>query len=97
MDSNKFKYKFALWKAYFDKGYGFTSYFKYLIAFYGVSSLNVVTTMILGLIYAPFCLLLGKTLYKYGFIDAEHEVQNKVNPFVKEMRSNFAIPNNRNI
>lgn len=89
MATNAFKFKLMLWKAYFDIGYGVSSYFKYLIAFYGMSSLDVKTTMIIGLIYGLSCFVIGWVMYKYGFIDAQHEVQNIVNPFVKEMRANF--------
>ena len=32
-----------------------------------------------------FCLLGGRWAYKHGWVAAEHEVQNRVNPFVKAM------------
>ena len=80
-------YRLMLWKAYFDKGYGVSSYFKYLIAFYGMSSLNIKITMIAGVIYGLSCFITGYLWYKFKFVDAEHEVQNVVNPFIKEMRA----------
>jgi len=87
-------YKLMLWKAYFDKGYGVSSYFKYLIAFYGISSLDVMVTMIIALIYGFSCFFVGWAWYKYKLVDAECEVQNVVNPFVREMRETVC---NRNI
>ncbi|MAH51805.1 hypothetical protein CMI37_38670 [Candidatus Pacearchaeota archaeon] len=79
-------YRLMLWKAYFDKGYGVTSYFKYLIAFYGMSSLDVSLTMILGMFYGVSCFFIGYFWYKCKLVDAEHEVNNVVNPFIREMR-----------
>lgn len=79
-------YKSMLMKAYFDKGYGTTSYFKYLIAFYGVSSLNTKTTMIIAAIYGVACFFIGWLWYKVGLVDAETEVGNQFNPFAKEVR-----------
>lgn len=82
-------YKLALLKAYFDEGYGFTSYFKYLIAFYGMASLDVRGTMIVGLGYGVSCFGIGWLIFKSRFKNAQIEVQNRVNPFVGEMRSNY--------
>ena len=78
-------YKLALWKHYFDFGYAATSYLKYLIALFGLSSLNVKLTLIIGLIYGCSCFVIGKLAYSYGFVAATHEVQNNVNPFVHAM------------
>lgn len=78
-----------LLKAYFDKGYGVTSYFKYMIAFYGVTSLNVKSVMIAGVIYGISCFFIGYLWYKYRFTDAEIEVSNQFDPFVREMRKEF--------
>jgi len=82
-------YKLALIKAYFDEGYGFTSYFKYMIAFYGMSSLDVRNTLLVGFIYGLSCFLIGWLIFKTKFKDAQIEVQNRVNPFVDEMRKVF--------
>jgi len=79
-------YKVALLKTYFDKGYGFTSYLKYCIAFFGLASNDVKTTFIIAFLYGLFCFFLGWFLFKIGYIDAENEVINRFNPFVKEMR-----------
>jgi len=78
--------RFCLHKAYFDKGYGLTSYVKYGIALFGLSSLDVKTTMILGIGYGIFCYVVGRVWFHYGFQLADTEVYNIFNPFVKEMR-----------
>ena len=83
------KYKLCLWKAYFDKGMGLTNYIKYLIAFVGIASLNVQLILILGIIYGISCFFLGWWWFKWKWITAEFEVQNKVNLFVKEMRKSL--------
>ena len=80
-------YKFCLYKAYFEKGYSITSILKYMIALFGISSLNVKLTLLAGFGYAIFCFFLGWWWYKYRFITAELEVQNQFNLFVKEMRN----------
>ncbi len=81
-----FKYKLALHKRYFDMGYGITSYIKYLIAFFGLASNDVKTTLGIAVIYAIFCYLFGMFLYKIGYAEAEAEVDNQYNLFQKEMR-----------
>ena len=79
-------YNFCLLKAYFDKGMSITSYVKYLIALFGISSLNVTATLIIGFVYGIACFFIGLLWFKLNIINAEIEVQNRVNPFVKEMR-----------
>ena len=84
-------YKYALLKAYFDKGYGVTSYLKYMIAFFGLASSNVKTTLVIALIYGIFCFVLGWFLYRIGYAEAEQEVSNQFNLFVKEMRKSNSL------
>ena len=81
-----FKFRLMLHKAYFEKGYALTSYIKYAIALFGISSLNVKATMIIGIIYAFLCYFLGWGWFYYNFIEEEIEVGNAFNRFVKEMR-----------
>ena len=83
-------YRFVLHKAYFDKGMSLTSYVKYLIAFFGVASSDVKLTLIIAGFYAVFCYFLGLVWFKYRMIDAETEVGNRFNPFVKEMRQEIS-------
>lgn len=83
--------KFALQKAYFDEGYGLTSYFKYAIAVFGVASLDVSTTMIMFFVYGIICYFLGLWSFKSGFKEAQIEVGNIYNLFVKQMRKKKVI------
>lgn len=83
------KYKILLWKAYFDKGYGVTSYIKWFIALIGITGFKTSLTLMLFCLYGFSCLIIGRLWYKFKLIDTEHEVQNIVNPFVREMRQTF--------
>jgi len=78
--------KWLLYKAYFDKGYALSNYFKYLIAFFGLASRDVSTTLIIGFVYAVFCFILGWFWRKKGLWDAELEIVNQFNPFCKDVR-----------
>lgn len=77
-------YRLMLWKAYFDEGYGFTSYIKYLIAVIGISDAiinrNIWFVVGLGLVYGVLCFFLGAFIFKSGMKDATLDVQNAVNP-----------------
>ena len=85
-DYRGFRFTFLLWKAWFDKGLSITSYFKYIIAFFGLASQDVKTTLIIAIAYAFACFILGWAWYKYKFVELENEINNLFNPFVKEMR-----------
>jgi len=82
-------YGFAKWKNYFDYGYAFTSYIKYMIALFGLTTLNVKTTLIAAVIYGVFCIFFGRWAYKSGLWAAEIEVHNSINPFVEDMRKDL--------
>lgn len=81
-----FKFKFLLWKRYFDTGYTITSYVKYLIALFGISSLNVKDTIFLGLVYAVACLIIGYFWFNREFAELDNEISNYYNLFTREMR-----------
>ena len=83
-------YKFALHKAYFDKGMGLTSYFKYMIAFFGLASNDIKLTMIIAVSYGIFCYVLGRIWYYAGGTEAELEVINQYDLFVKEVRKELS-------
>ena len=80
------KYKILLWKRYFDTGYGLTSYLKYGIALFGLSSLNVSQTLTLGIAYGLLCFVFGWIWYRYQFVEVENEISNRFNLFAREMR-----------
>ena len=87
---SKAKYRFCLWKRYFETGYSITNFFKYFIfifGFYdGFKAGNLKLTFILAFFYIIFCFFLGHYWLKYGYFEAEQEVSNRFNPFVKEVR-----------
>lgn len=91
-------YKFCLLKAYFEKGYGLTSYIKYLIVLGGLyegfvsQALNI--TFILAFLYGIACFFIGWIWYRYGFALAEAEVNNQFNLFQREVRERL---NNRKV
>lgn len=76
-------------KAYFEKGYALTSYFKYLIGFFALASQDIEQTMIIGGVYGLSCFVVGYVWYKSKMIEAEIEVNNQFNLFVKEMRKSI--------
>ena len=81
-----FKFRFLLWKRYFDTGLSVTGYVKYLIAFFGVASSDVRMTLVLGIIYGMLCFVIGYAWYRYDFVEANNEIDNRFNRFVREMR-----------
>ena len=83
----KSKFLFLLWKRYFETGYSITGYVKYVIALFGISSLNVAITMSLGVIYAILCFVVGWWWFRYGFMEVDNEISNRFNGFVHEMRA----------
>ncbi len=94
---SKFKWRFCLWKAYFEQGFGLMNYLKYLILLFGLSSLDVSATLILGFIFGISCFFVGWAWYKWNWIRYEKEIQNHFDPFAGQVREKFGIPNNRNI
>ena len=86
-----YKWTAMLWKSYFDRGYGITSYLKYFIAFFGLTSRDVKTTFIIGIIYGLSCFLIGWLWYRYGLVETETEISNRFNPFVKEVRNGTTV------
>ena len=90
------QYKFMLWKAYFDKGYAFLSYPKYILFLVGLGDViasggNYWNVVIIGAFIGVACFIFGKILYKKNFVDAELEVTNVFNPFQREVRSYMEV------
>ena len=87
---NKLQFKINLHLAYFNKGFTLLNYFKYLLAILGVGAAMVKTPIyLISLVaasYAFLCYFLGWLWINKGWLDAENDVQNKFNPFVKDMR-----------
>jgi len=86
-DAKKVKFYFLLWKRYFETGYNITGYIKYVIAIFGISSLNVGLTMALGWgMESPVSLSVSFGLTN-GFMEMDNEISNRFNGFVHEMRA----------
>ena len=80
-------FRILLIKAYFDKGWGLTHYFKYLYAFAGIFDfINQKTAIITGIIYILCCFIIGFIWYQFGIIETENEISNIFNPFQREVR-----------
>jgi len=79
-------FRFCTHLTYFEQGYSKTNYVKYVIALFGLSSLDVSTTMWAAFFYAILCYVVGREWYLRGFATAQMEVSNKYNKFVKDMR-----------
>lgn len=92
---SSWKYKFMLLKAYFDNGYSITSYPKWAFAILGIGSAikgYSLWYLVLGaLLYGILCLFIGWIFIKYGFYEAQQEVSNQFNLFVKEIRERKSI------
>ena len=79
-------YKLMLWKAYFEKGYGLTSYVKWAMAIVGITAMSIPYILIGAILYGVSCFFIGWAWYHYNIITAEIEVNNQFNLFVREMR-----------
>lgn len=79
-------YRILLQKAYFDKGYALSGYFKVLIAGYGLASQNVKHFLFVALIYAIGCYIIGRCWYTFELTETENEINNYFNPFQREVR-----------
>jgi hypothetical protein len=87
MNKRRFIFNFLLYKAWFDKGLGITSYFKYLLAFVGIFQLvDAKMGIIILFLYLVSCFILGYLWYKHKLIDVENEIGNLYNPFQREVR-----------
>lgn len=91
MDTNNFKYKFALWKCYFETGYSFLSYPKYILFLMGLGNVmatggNYNNVVLIGIIIGILCFVVGWGWFRYDMAEAQIEVNNQYNPFVREMR-----------
>jgi len=89
----KRRIQFAYHKFYFDKGWGLLSYFKYVFALLGLGSImqgyNIKLVVYGALFYGIFCYMLGRFWVWSKMVEAELEVGNRLNLFVREMRKSI--------
>ena len=83
-------YRAMLWKAYVDKGLGLLNYVTKVLMVLGIGAgfqgTDLRYILLASVLYTIFCLLVGRAWFYFKLVDAEIEVSNKVNPFVREMR-----------
>jgi len=79
-------YKVALHKSYFDTGFNVLNYLKYPLVLLGFAIPNAKNILIIAFIYAVCCYFLGWWWLNFGMKDAENEVNNNFNPFMREIR-----------
>ena len=83
-------YKFCLHKAYFDKGYGLLNQVKYALFLFGVlegiQTEQMWITAAAGISFIIICYFAGRWWYRSKMIEAEIEVTNRFDLFVKEVR-----------
>ncbi|GAF90404.1 unnamed protein product [marine sediment metagenome] len=88
------KYKLMLFKAYFEHGYSFMSYPKWVVAIFGIGEVvnkNYNIVIIGAFIFFISCVVIGWLFIKWGFYEAQQEVSNQFNLFVKELRKRKTI------
>jgi hypothetical protein len=64
---------------------------KYVIASYGLFAADIRNLLIVGLVWLIFCLLMGKLWYDYRLAETENEIQNRFNPFQKQVRKRLKL------
>ena len=79
--------KFALHKRYFDTGFNVLNYLKYPLVLLGFAIPNAKLIILISFFYALGCYFIGWWWLNFGMLDAETEVSNKFNPFIREMRT----------
>jgi len=94
---NWWKFKICLHKSYLDQGIGLTNFLKYIVLLAGGGSIIATdgastSLAVLGVIgYMIVCYISGRYYFTHGFKEAEMEVGNQFNLFVKEVRERKSI------
>ncbi len=84
-------YKLAFAYSAFNTGYSITAPLKWAAAIFGIaevtagSSTSIIIFGALG--YLILCFAIGIPAFKYGWVDAMNEVNNRYNPLAKELRN----------
>ena len=77
----------VLYLRYFEKGYGLSHYLFKLIAIFGIVSQDINSTAYILAVYTLLCFGVGWAWHHYGFMEKQIELNNKFDPFVREMRN----------
>lgn len=87
----KFEWKVRLMfhKNYMDCGINMTKYFMYLLVLFGWVTNNKEATIYASIAYIIFSYILGWAYFRFGWMKAQMEVSNRVNPFVEEVRKDL--------
>jgi len=83
------KFRLLLQKAYFDKGFGLTNYFKYVLILFGWATDDVKNTIIVGILWIVSCWIIGRLWFRFKLVDIENEINNIFNPFQREVRQHL--------
>lgn len=87
------KQRLLVWKYYFDKGFSLLNYVKYFIAIFAIYEVQildkVMITALMAVTFFIICFFLGRHFYTHDWNSIELEIQNKINPFVQEVRESI--------
>ena len=86
------KVRIATHKAYFERGSGIISTMKINYVVAAVFLVSMEAGIISVVVYGIGSYVLGRLWFWCGMVEAETEVSNLFNKFVKEMRSNYKKP-----
>jgi hypothetical protein len=83
-------YKALLWWNYYGCGYGMTNIISKILMVAGIGAvlegMSSTTIILYGMLYVAICVLIGWAWFKFGFAEADAEVKNNYNLFVKQVR-----------
>jgi len=91
MNKTEWLLKIALHKNYFDTGFGTLNYLKYPLLLLGFAIPEVRGIILIAFLYATACYFLGWWWLNFGMQDAENEINNRFNPFCKQVRKRLRI------
>ena len=83
------KYRFRLQMRYFEYGNSMIGYVKWLIAFWGITTVDFVTTFMFAFAYAIICYTTGRLLFKLRMPEVENEISNQFNLISKQLRKDM--------
>ena len=84
-------YKLAFMYSAFNQGYSITAPVKWFGAIFGIAEVTAgapTSIILLGALgYLLLCFAIGIPAFRYGWVDAMNEVNNRYNPLAKELRN----------